>query len=406
MLPIANRSGESIHFLDSLFTAASATCVTGLVVFDTWSQFTLFGQIVIVMLIQIGGLGFMTVAILFSMVLGKRIGLRERSLLMEAVSAMQLGGVVRLVRRVLFGTLLFETLGAVFLAVRFVPILGWQRGVWYSIFHSVSAFCNAGFDLMGYFEPYTSFVPFVNDALVSLTLMTLIVVGGIGFVIWEDFAKYRFNFRKFSLHTKITVSVTLGLIGVSTLAMMFLEWNSTLAGLPLTDKIIASMFSAITPRTAGFNTVDTASLSEGGSFLTMILMVIGAGPGSTAGGIKVTTFAVLIFAMIASLRGQEDVNVYHRRISFQQLKRAFVSTSTYLMLAFIGFLVIVGVQEVSLKAALFETLSAIGTVGLSTGITRDLVPISRVVIILLMYAGRLGSITVFMAVSERKMLRN
>ena len=402
MLPIANRSGEPIPFLNSLFTAASATCVTGLVVYDTWSQFTIFGQIVIMILIQIGGLGFMTFAILFSMALGKRIGLRERSFIMEAVSAMQLGGVVRLVRRILFGTLLLESIGAAILATRFVPIFGLAKGIWYGVFHSVSAFCNAGFDLMGYIAPYSSFTSFVRDPVVNCTLVVLIILGGIGFVIWDDVIRTRWQFRKFSLHTKITIMFTTGLILLSTLAILFLEWNGALAGLSVLEKILASLFQAITPRTAGFNTIDTASLSEGGTLLTIILMVIGAGPGSTAGGIKVTTMALLFIAVLANLRGQEDVNVYRRQISSAQLRKAFTSTTIYLLLAFAGCLIITGFQGISLKAAMFEAFSAIGTVGLTTGITRALLPLPRLVIILLMIAGRVGSLTVFMAVSERK----
>jgi trk system potassium uptake protein len=402
MLPVANRSGETIPFLNSLFTAASATCVTGLVVYDTWSQFTIFGQIVIMILIQIGGLGFMTFAILFSMALGKRIGLRDRSFIMEAVSAMQLGGVVRLVRRILFGTIILEFVGAAILATRFIPVFGFMKGVWYGVFHSVSAFCNAGFDLMGFVSPYTSFTPFVHDPLVNLTLIVLIVLGGIGFVIWDDVIRQGWQFGKFSLHTKITILFTGGLIAVSTLAVLFLEWNTTLAGLSVLEKIMASLFQAITPRTAGFNTIDTAGLSEGGTLLTMILMVIGAGPGSTAGGIKVTTMAILFISVLANLRGQEDVNIYHRQVGSAQLRKAFTSTTIYILLAFTGCLIITGVQNISLKAAMFESFSAIGTVGLTTGITRDLLPLSRLVIIALMIAGRVGSLTVFMAVSERR----
>jgi trk system potassium uptake protein TrkH len=402
MLPAANKSGASIPFVNALFTAASATCVTGLVVYDTWSQFTMFGQFVIMILIQIGGLGFMTFAILLSMALGKRIGLRDRFYLMEAINAMQLGGVVRLVRRIIFGTLYLEFFGAVILSTVFIPMYGRVTGIWFSIFHSVSAFCNAGFDLMGIVTPYGSFVPFVGNTVVSGTLIILIILGGVGFVVWDDVIRSGWRLRQMNLHTKITVSFTIGLILLSTGAFMILEWNTTLAGLSMGDKVLAALFQSVTPRTAGFNTIDTASLSTGGSLLTIILMFIGAGPGSTAGGIKVTTLAVLLLSVLADLQNKAEVTAFRRRLDYSQIKRAFTSTTSYLLIVFAGCMAIAYIQPLSFHDVIFEAFSAMGTVGLSRGITRDLVPLSRIVIIGLMYAGRLGSLTVFMAMSERK----
>jgi trk system potassium uptake protein len=400
-LPVSSRSGEAIPFLDALFTAASATCVTGLVVADTWTRFSMFGQLIIMLLIQIGGLGFMTIAILFSMVLGKRIGLRDRSFLMESVSALQLGGIVKLARRILIGTFLLEVIGAIILAYRFVPLFGWSQGIWFGIFHSVSAFCNAGFDLMGKVAPYASLTPFVGDILVNGTVMMLIVLGGIGFVIWDDMMENHWNLRKCTLHTRITVVCTGGLILFSTLIILLLEWNAGLAGLTAGEKILAGLFQSVTPRTAGFNTIDTAGLSEGGTLFTILLMVIGAGPGSTGGGIKITTFAVISLSVWAHLQGNPDTTAFKRRLDNRQIQRAFTSAALYFGLALIGSLVITGAQNVSAKTALFEAFSAIGTVGLSLGLTGELVPLSRWIIILLMVAGRLGSITVFLAMAER-----
>ena len=405
MLPISNRGGTSIAFIDALFTAASATCVTGLVVFDTWSQFTFFGQMVILILIQIGGLGFMTIAILFSMVLGKRIGLRERSYAMEAVSSMQISGVVRLVKHISVGTLFFELIGATILSFKFYPIFGLGKGIWFGIFHSVSAFCNAGFDLMGTIEPYSSLTHFSSDTIINIVITSLIVIGGIGFIVWDDLFAQKLKFRKYKLHTKVVLSSTIILIIVSFLLFMIVERNNILAGLPFGEKVLVSMFHSITPRTAGFNTIDTAALTEAGSFLTMILMFIGASPGSTAGGIKITTFVILIMAVITYFRKYDDVNIFRRRISTNIVKRSFFSTSYYLLLIVLGTFVILVFQPLPIKDTIFEVFSAIGTVGLSTGITRDLSALSRIVIVILMYSGRVGSLTIFMAVTEKKVIK-
>ena len=405
MLPISSRSGQGINFLDALFTSASATCVTGLVVFDTWTQFSFFGQVIILLLIQIGGLGFMTIAILFSMVLGKRIGLRERSFLMEAVNSMQISGVVRLVKHILIGTLILEVFGALILGARFYGQLGVWESIWFGIFHSVSAFCNAGFDLMGRIEPYTSLVPFASDVVVNFTIMGLIVIGGLGFVVWDDIFINKTRFKNYTLHSKVVLTATAILKGVSTIIFMVVESEATLKGMGFGNRLMASMFQSITPRTAGFNTIDTAALSESGTLVTMLLMIIGASPGSTAGGIKITTFVIILLSLTTYFRKYEDVNLFNRRIDQTLVKRAFYGATLYVLLIFLGGFIIVSSQPIPIKDAMFEAASAIGTVGLSTGITRELTSVSKLVIILLMYSGRMGSLTVFMAVTEKRLIR-
>ena len=400
-LPAANRDGAAIAFTDALFTATSATCVTGLVVYDTYAQFTLFGQIVILCLIQIGGLGFMTVATLFFMMMRRKIGLAERGLLMESVSAFQIGGVVRLIRRVMIGTAVFEGVGAILLAVRFCPQMGAATGVYYAIFHSVSAFCNAGFDLMGRFSPYASLVPYQSDVLVNFVIMSLIVIGGLGFVVWNDMIEHRWRYGRYQLHTKIVLLTTFLLIAAGAVLFYIMEKDNTLAGMPAAGKLLASLFQSITPRTAGFNTVDMAALTEGGAALTMLLMLVGASPGSTGGGIKTTTIAVILMATVSYIRNTDDINVFHRRLENGVLKRAYCGTTIYIALSIVGVFLIITTQGLPVKDAAFETLSAIGTVGLSTGITRELNTFSRLIITLLMYSGRVGSLTLAMAILER-----
>ncbi len=398
-LPAANRSGVGIPFINALFTSASSTCVTGLVVYDTWTQFSGFGQAVILLLIQIGGLGFMAVAILFSMALGRRIGLRERSLLAETVSSMQVGGVVRLVRRMLIGTAVFESLGTVLLSIRFIPMFGVGNGLWFSVFHSVSAFCNAGFDLMGIRVPSSSLTTLYNDPLVVLTIAGLIIVGGIGFVVWNDLIESRFRPKKLHLHTRVALVSTLMLLTAGTLAFLFLERNGVLSSMNTGDRILSSFFQSVTPRTAGFNSVDIAALSNGGKLVTMLLMFIGAAPGGTGGGVKITTLVVILATVKASFRNSEDVSIGHSRLESETLRRAFNNVAIYIIMTFCGIMILC-IQGQPIADSAFEALSAIGTVGLTTGITSTLAPLSRIAVILLMYAGRVGSLTVFMALAK------
>ncbi len=400
-LPFASKDAKSIPFINALFTATSATCVTGLVVYDTFSQFTLFGQTVILLLIQIGGLGFVTMVMMFALFLGRRIGLRERMLAAESLSSMQIGGVVKLVRRVLISAFLFESAGALLLAIRFIPEFGIKRGIWFSVFHSVSAFCNAGFDLIGVKAPYSSLVSYVGDPLVILTIGGLIVCGGLGFIVWGDVADHGWHIRRYKLHSKVVLASSAMLIAVGTALFLILENDTVLSGMHIGEKILAALFQSITPRTAGYNSIDTSALSEAGKSLTILLMIIGASPGSTGGGMKTSTFAVILLSLQASIRNREDTNIFHHRLDGDLVQRAYRSAALYLMMFLAGTFLLCANGHFSLTDALFETASAIGTVGLTTGITRSLGGVSKMVLILLMYAGRVGSLTVFLAVAKR-----
>lgn len=400
-LPISNRAGRAIPFVDALFTSTSATCVTGLVVYDTYTQFSLFGQLVILCLIQVGGLGFMTVATLFLMMARRKIGLKERGMLTESVSAFQIGGIVRLVKRVMICAALFEGVGAVLLTIRFSPHMGLATGIYNAIFHSISAFCNAGFDLMGRFAPYTSLMPYQSDILVNLTIMSLIVIGGLGFVVWDDIWEHKLRYARYRLHTKIVLLMTLVLIMGGAILFYMMEKDNTLAGLSPMGQIMASLFQSITPRTAGFNTVDTSALTESGMVLTMLLMMIGASPGSTGGGIKTTAVMTILLATVSYIRNSDDMNIFHRRLDTGALKRAYGSATIYILLAVTGAFLLITAQGLHVKNAAFEVISAISTVGLSTGITRDLSAMSRMLILILMYCGRVGSLTLAMAIMAR-----
>ncbi len=404
MMPFASRSRESVSFVDALFTATSASCVTGLVVFDTYTQWSLFGQIVIILLIQIGGLGFMTVITMFSLFLKRKIGLAERSLMRESINTMYVGGIVRLTKRILLGTLIFELAGAALLAVRFVPQHGFWRGVFYAFFHSVSAFCNAGFDLMGRTGvTYSSLTSYVDDPLVILTVSALIIVGGIGFFVWDDVCTHKLHFRKYSLHTKIVLVTTALLLIIPTVLFLFFERDNLFAPLSPAGKLLGAWFSSVTPRTAGFNSIDTAALAPSSKLLTLVLMFIGGSPGSTAGGVKTTTLAVVLIAVIASIRQKPDDSAFGRRLEPGAFKRASAVVLVNLTLAIVACLLIGAAQPaLAVDDVLFEVFSAIGTVGMSTGITRDLSTFSRLIISLLMYCGRVGSLSFALIFTENR----
>lgn len=401
-LPISSRSGEATPFIDALFTSASATCVTGLVVYDTYTHFSLFGQIVILSLIQIGGLGFMIIATLFSLMLKRKIGLKERGMLQESVSTIHIGGIVRLTKHILFGTVIFEAIGAIILALRFYPDMGLKQGLYNGVFHSISAFCNAGFDLMGRFEPSSSLTLYSGDIVVNLVIMSLIVVGGVGFLVWEDIFTNKLKFCKYRLHTKIVLVVTATLIIVPAIIFYSIERTNSFAGMGTTESWLASFFQSITPRTAGFNTVNIAELSEGSILLTIILMVIGGSPGSTAGGVKTTSFAVIILSLMASIRHTEDINVFNRRLERDVIKKAYDVITIYFMCCALAVLLICALQPFGLKEVFFEVVSALSTVGMSTGITPDLNSLSKFIITLLMFFGRVGSLSVALVFSEKK----
>lgn len=392
-LPIASQSGEWTPFLDSMFTATSATCVTGLVVYDTFTHWNVFGQLVILLLIQIGGLGFITVGVGFSMAFRRRIGLRQRDLLKESINAMEIGGIVKLSRKIFIGTALCEGVGALLLATRFIPEFGLVKGIYYSIFHAISAFCNAGFDLMGGQQPYASFTAYATDPVINITLMLLIIVGGLGFVVWSDVVSKRFRWKNYSLHTKMVISVTLLLIFGGALFLFLFEQGGTISGMSTGDQILASLFGSVTARTAGFNTVDTGALKPESKLLTTALMFIGGSPGSTAGGVKTTTIAVILIYVISNLRGESGCNVFHRRIGDEVIKRASMVFCLNLFLGLTSVTLILATSNLHMSDVLFEVYSAISTVGMTTGITRDLNVVGRIVIIILMYCGRIGSMT-------------
>lgn len=395
MLPVSSQSGQPTDALTALFTAASAVCVTGLVVVDTATHWSLFGKLVILLGIQVGGLGVMTILALISMMLGKRIGLRQRTLLQESVASLHIGGVVRLIRRAMLGTVIIEALGAVLLSLRFVPMLGLWRGIWYGVFHSVSAFCNAGFDLMGVVSgPYTSLESFVSDPLVNIVIMALITLGGLGFFIWDDLIQCRFHWKKLQLHTRVVILLGLGLLIVPAALFYVFEAGASMSQMDTGTRVLASLFSAVTPRTAGFDTVPTGELSSAGSLMTIILMLTGGNPGSTAGGAKTTTMLLVVLLAASILRKEDEVHILGRRMDNEVMRRACSIVVVYVTLGLVSTLVICGVQpELSMQDVLVEVFSAVDTVGMTAGITRALEPISRFVIILLMYAGRLGSLT-------------
>ena len=400
MLPISTRTGE-VNLLNALFTATSATCVTGLIVADTYQNWTTFGQIVIISMIQIGGLGFMTIGVYISVLLKKRIGLQERENLHESVNTLEIAGVVKLAKKIVQGTLIIEGIGALLLATRFIPAFGAARGIYYSVFHSISAFCNAGFDLMGIQGEYSSLVHFEDDIIVNMTVMSLILIGGIGFIVWDDISRHKWQFRKYLLHTKIVLTSTVVITVITTILFLLFENSNTFQGMTPLEKLLGAVFCSVTPRTAGFNTVDTASLTEASKALSMILMFIGGSPGSTAGGAKTTTIVVLFCYTIAMIRNHEDINLFGRRLTSEVVKKANAVVVINLTLSMTVALVILAMQPLSFTDVMFEVLSAVNTVGMTTGITRDLNAIARILLILLMYCGRLGSLSFALVFAQK-----
>ena len=399
-LPIATRDGQGAPFLDALFTATSATCVTWLVVQDTSLYWTVFGQAVIILLIQIGGMGVVTAAVTLSMLAGRRIGLKQRWVMQESISAPQVGGIVRRTRFILAATFLMEGIGALLLALRFCPEMG-LRGIWYAVFHSISSFCNAGFDLMGAEAgtPFVSLTGYADDPLVTLTVAGLIALGGIGFITWGDVREHKWHVRAYCLQTKLVLIVTALLILLPTLFFLFYEfqlpqWQS-LTG---KEKVLGALFQSVTPRTAGYNTVDLTLLSGPSQMIITMLMLIGASPGSTAGGFKVTTLAVFFLAAKSVIHKKESLQSFGRRLPVDTLRSAAAIFLMYLGLFLLGGTAISCMEGVSLSAALFETASAIGTVGLTLGITPDLGAASQLILIFLMYFGRVGGLTLVYAV--------
>ncbi|NDO48055.1 Trk family potassium uptake protein [Lachnospiraceae bacterium MD335] len=400
-LPIATKTGET-DLLTALFTATSATCVTGLVAADTYQNWTLFGQLVILCMLQVGGLGFMTIGVYISILLKRRIGLQERATLHESVNTLEIAGVVRLVKKIVQGAFIIEGTGALLLATRFIPRFGWANGIYFSIFHSISAFCNGGFDLMGIDGAYSSLVSYEGDILVNVVICLLILIGGIGFIVWDDVLKHKWHFKKYLLHSKIVLATTLGLTVAGTLLFLIFENNATLAGMTPIEKLLGALFASVTPRTAGFNTVDTGAMSNAGTLLTMLLMFIGGSPGSTAGGAKTTTMVVLLFYTVAMIRNREDINLFGRRLSADVVRKANAVVVINFSLAFGAACAIMALQPaIPMPDVVFEVLSAINTVGMTTGITRELGVISKLIVAVLMYCGRLGSLSFALVLAKK-----
>ena len=403
-LPISAQNGQWTPWMTCLFTATSATCVTGLAQVDTFLHWSGFGQGVILVLLQLGGLGFVTVLSLIPLAFRRKIGLSQRLVMASALNLSNTYGVVRVVRHALCGTFLLEGAGAVLLALRFVPRFGWARGLWFSVFHSVSAFCNGGFDLMGsYSGRFSSLTGFQGDPVVLLTIMALITAGGIGFFVWEDLLAHR-SWKRLSLYSKLVLGITLALILLGWLSFLGLEWNNpqTLGPLSAGDKVLNGLFQSVTLRTAGFATLDQGGLTDSSAVLSMILMLIGGSSGSTAGGIKTVTAGVLLLALWESLRGREQVVFRGRTIPARRVLDAMTLTLAVVLLFVAGAMALSLLDGLPFLTAAYETASALGTVGLSMGATPALSPASSLLIILFMYLGRVGILTFSIAFLNRR----
>ena len=396
-LPAASRSGVSCGVLPALFTATSATCVTGLILFDTWSQWSGFGQTVILLMIEIGGLGFMAAASLVVFMLRKKVGLKQRMVMAQAMSLNDMQGVVKLQRVVIFGSLSVQLLGALVLMFRFLPEYGLRRAILWGVFHAVSGFCNAGFDIMGSIAPGKSLIPFNRDPVVLITLMVLITIGGLGFFVWEELARVR-SLRKCSVYTKLVLIVTGMILLLGALMILILEWNNpaTLGTMPFGQKVLNAFFQVVTLRTAGFVSLDQAQLLDATKALSLVVMLIGGSSGSTAGGLKTVTFVVLVLYMWATARGKSTVHVFHRTIPKEKATDAMTIFFIMVALAFFGgfFISATAPVPVSFTDGLFEAVSALATVGITTGITPVMGVPAKLLIIAFMYFGRVGVLTI------------
>ncbi|MBQ2777694.1 MAG: Trk family potassium uptake protein, partial [Peptococcaceae bacterium] len=389
-------------FFDALFTAVSASCVTGLIVQDTATYWSFFGQAVILLLIQIGGLGVITTAMVFTRLSRRTISLKQRSILQDAITAPQVGGIVRLTSFIVKTSIIIELLGAILLAPVFCSEFGMLRGIWYALFHSVSAFCNAGFDLMGSYAPYASLTMFSASPYMLSIIMCLIVIGGIGFLTWEDIRVHKHHLRRYTMQSKTILSCAMLLIIGPALYFFCFE----LSDLPLAKRCQNALFQAVTTRTAGFNTVVLSKFSETGFLIIIILMLIGGAPGSTAGGMKTTTCAVLFGTLVSVLRQKKDTQLFRRRIAAHTVRTAFSVACFYFLLCIVSGSIICQIEHLPLLYCLFETASALGTVGLSLGITHELSAVSKCILIILMYIGRVGSLTLIFSAASKKSAYN
>ncbi|WP_291634051.1 TrkH family potassium uptake protein [Clostridium sp.] len=401
-LPIASQSGEITPFIDCIFTSTSAVCVTGLVILDTGTYWTYFGKTVIMVLVEIGGLGFMSVTTLVFIVLGRRITLKERLVMQEALNVNSLQGLVKMVKYVLMFTVLVEGIGAVLFSTQFIPEFGISKGIYYSVFHAVSAFCNAGFDLMGNF---TSLTGYANNSVIILTMSALIVIGGLGFYVWVDIYN-RNGIKRLSLHSRVVIYTTLVLIVLGAIFMFIFEMNnsSTMQGMSIKGKFLSSIFASVAPRTAGFNSIPIDKMTTAGKFLTMILMFIGGSPGSTAGGVKTATAVVLFMTVVSVVKGREDTEIFQKRINKEVVYKAFVIAILALVLV-ISVTMILSITEppdIRFEYLLFEATSAYATVGLTLGLTTKLTVVGKIIIIFTMYAGRVGPLTIILALAKSK----
>lgn len=393
MLPVSSKAGIITPFNEALFTSTSAVCVTGLVVQDTATYWSWFGQGIILVLIQIGGLGVITIAVSFALLSGRKISLMQRSVMQEAISAPKVGGIVRLTGFVLKGTFLVEFAAAFIMMPVFVKDFG-AKGIWMAIFHSISAFCNAGFDLMGTENAkYASLTSYISHPLINITIMLLIIIGGIGFLTWEDILKNKYRIKSYRMQTKVILTTSLLLILFPAFFFFFRDF----ADMPMQERIFSSLFQAVTPRTAGFNTADLTMMTKDGLGIVIVLMLVGGAPGSTAGGMKTTTLAVLIANTLACFRRKEDAQMFGRRIETNTIKNAATIFMMYIAFFFGGAIVISTVEDLSFSSCLFETASAIGTVGLTLGITPELGVISQTILMILMFLGRVGGLTLIYA---------
>jgi len=403
-LPVAKAGEGAAPFMDALFTSTSAVCVTGLVVHDTATYWSPFGQAVILILIQIGGMGVVTMAVAVTIISGKKIGLMQRSTLQEAISAHRVGGIVKLTRFILKTTLLIELLGSIVLGIIFTGDFGLKKGIWYGIFHSISAFCNAGFDLMGINAQYSSLTDYSSNLPVNIVILLLIIIGGIGFLTWEDIKTNRWHLRAYRMQSKVILSTTFCLLIFPALFFYFAEfsreeWNV----LTQSEKILGAVFQSVTPRTAGFNTLDYTKFSEVGLSVSILLMLIGGSPGSTAGGMKTTTLTVILLSAVTVFKRRETVRCFGRRIDTDIVRNAAAIMLMYIVLFLAGGFSICWIEGLPLLTCMFESASAIGTVGLTLGITPALGNVSRFILILLMFMGRVGGLTlIFAAVSDKK----
>lgn len=408
-LPISTRSGESIGLLDALFTSTSAVCVTGLIVADTATYWSLFGQVVIITLIQIGGLGFMTITTLFALITKKRINLKERLLIQESLNQMDLSGLVKLTRYVLLTTFLIEGTGALMLSTVFIPQFGFLKGSWYSIFHAISAFCNAGFDLMGSVSgPFSSLTSYVNNFTITITISLLIILGGLGFPVILDIIKNK-KLSKLNIHSKLVLFTTAILIAIGMVFILVVEYNNkkTLGSLGFGGKLLASLFQSVTTRTAGFNTIDLTMMKESTLFVMINLMLIGASPASTGGGIKTTSLATIILTVRCFILGRPDIEVFERRIGTTIVRKALGIFFIGISVAVLGTLLISLTQpQFTLLESGFEVASAFATVGLSIGGSATLSGIGKILIMMFMFMGRVGSLTIFMALLSRSTKKN